>query len=236
VPKKENSSWDPNKYNKENYERISVVVPKGSRERIKEAAAADGQSVNRYILEAVEQRSGLALTLDNSLPQIAEARGYDTKREKWQPTPAAENATESTQEAAGAILAGGVVCLTSEEEKSAQNVPEAENGRTACSVKSEIYEAAAVAAGKKSVSINDFVDKWVKIGADETEKIIRLSGNMHKPLQIEKPKEAPYPAPKKKTEEPKPAYVWHEDGTPTTWAEIFEREGWNKPKNKSAGE
>lgn len=103
-------------------------------------------------------------------------------------------------------------------------------------MKSDIYEAAAVAAGKKSVSINDFVDKWVKIGADETEKIIRLSGNMHKPLQIEKPNEAPYPAPKKKTEEPKPAYVWHEDGTPTTWAEIFEREGWNKPKNKSAGE
>ena len=79
------NKWDPNKYNKENYERISVVVPKGSRERIKEAAAADGQSVNRYILEAVEQRSGLSLTLDNSLPQIAEARGYDTIREKWAP-------------------------------------------------------------------------------------------------------------------------------------------------------
>lgn len=187
MQKKENSSWDPNKYNKENYERISVVVPKGSRERIKEAAAADGQSVNRYILEAVEQRSGMALTLDNALPQIAEARGYDTKREKWQPTPAAENAAETPQEAAGAILAGGVG-LPSEEEKSAQNAPEAENGRTACSVKSDVYEAAAVAAGKKSVSINDFVDKWVKIGADETEKIIRLSGNMHKPLRIEKPK------------------------------------------------
>lgn len=86
-------------------------------------------------------------------------------------------------------------------------------------MKSDIYEAAAVAAGKKSVSINDFVDKWVKIGADETEKIIRLSGNMHKPLQIEKPKEASYPVPKKKTEEPKPAHVWNEDGTPTSWAE-----------------
>lgn len=177
------------------------------------AAAGAGGSVNGFIREAVEAR----------------LKG-DT------PKPAAENAAESRQDAAGAILEGGAVCLPSEEEKSAQNAPESENGRIVCSVKSDIYEAAAVAAGKKSVSINDFVDKWVKIGADETEKIIRLSGNMHKPLQIEKPTEAPYPAPKKKTDEPKPAYVWHEDGTPTTWAEIFEREGWNKPKNKSAGE
>lgn len=235
MPKKENSSWDPNKYNKENYERISVVVPKGSRERIKEAAAADGQSVNRYILEAVEQRSGLALTLDNALPQIAEARGYDTKREKWQPTPAAENAAETPQDAAGAILEGGAVCLPSENEKVAQNAPEVENGRTACSVKSDIYEAAAVAAGKNSVSINDFVDNWVRIGANETERLIKAGGNMNKPLKVDKPQEFAYPVPKKK-EEPKPAHVWNADGTPTTFAEVFEKTGLNKPKNKSAGE
>lgn len=200
------------RYAKKAYDQILIRFPKGTGDKIK-AAMGEGGSVNGFIREAVE----------------AKLNGVT-------PTTAAENATESTQEAAGAILAGGAVCLPSENEKAAQNAPEVENGRTACSVKSDIYEAAAVAAGKKSVSINDFVDKWVKIGADETEKIIRLSGNMHKPLQIEKPNEAPYPAPKKKTEEPKPAYVWHEDGTPTTWAEIFEREGWNKPKNKSAGE
>lgn len=204
------------KYEQKAYDKILLRLPKGTGDKIK-AAAGEGGSVNGFIREAVEAR------LKGDTPKPA-------------PTTAAENATETTQEAAGAILEGGAVCLPSEEEKSAQNAPEAENGRTACSVKSDIYEAAAVAAGKKSVSINDFVDKWVKIGADETEKIIRLSGNMHKPLQIEKPKEAAYPVPKKKTEEPKPAYVWHEDGTPTTWAEIFEREGWNKPKNKSAGE
>ena len=197
------------RYAKKAYDQILIRFPKGTGDKIK-AAMGEGGSVNGFIREAVE----------------AKLNGVT-------PTTAAENATESTQEAAGAILEGGAVCLPSEEEKSAQNAPEAENGRTACSVKSDVYE---VAAGKKSVSINDFIDKWVKIGADETEKIIRLSGNMHKPLQIEKPNEAPYPAPKKKTEEPKPAYVWHEDGTPTTWAEIFEREGWNKPKNKSAGE
>lgn len=200
------------RYAKKAYDQILVRFPKGTGDKIK-AAAGESGSVNGFIREAVEAKlNGIA------------------------PTTAAENALESTQEAAGAILDGGAVCLPSENGKVAQNAPEAENGRTACSVKSDIYEAAAVAAGKKSVSINDFVDKWVKIGADETEKIIRLSGNMNKPLQIEKPTEAPYPAPKKKTDEPKPAYVWREDGTPTTWAEIFEREGWNKPKNKSAGE
>lgn len=200
------------KYEQKAYDKILLRLPKGTGDKIK-AAAGESGSVNGFIREAVE----------------AKLNGIT-------PTTAAENAAETPQNAAGAILEGGAVCLPSEEEKSAQNAPEAEIGRTACSVKSDIYEAAAVAAGKKSVSINDFIDKWVKIGADETEKIIRLSGNMHKPLQIEKPKEAPYPAPKKKTEEPKPAYVWNEDGTPTTWAEIFEREGWNKPKNKSAGE
>lgn len=200
------------RYAKKAYDQILIRFPKGTADKIK-AAAGEGGSVNGYVREAVEARlNGTA------------------------PTTTAENAAETTQEAAGAILDGGAVCLPSENEKVAQNAPEAENGRTVCSVKSDIYEAAAVAAGKKSVSINDFVDKWVKIGADETEKLIRLSGNMHKPLQIEKPKEAAYPVPKKKTEEPKPAYVWHEDGTPTSWAEIFEREGWNKPKNKSAGE
>mgnify|MGYP002764909820 CR=1 FL=1 len=200
------------KYEQKAYDKILLRLPKGTGDKIK-AAAGEGGSVNGFIREAVE----------------AKLNGIT-------PTTAAENATESTQEAAGAILEGGAVCLPSEEEKNAQNAPEVESGRTVCSVKSDIYEAAAVAAGKKSVSINDFVDKWVKIGADETEKIIRLSGNMNKPLQIEKPKEAPYPVPKKKTEDPKPAYVWNGDGTPTSWAEIFEREGWNKPKNKSAGE
>lgn len=200
------------KYEQKAYDKILLRLPKGTGDKIK-AAAGESGSVNGFIREAVEAKiNGIA------------------------PTTAAENAPESTQDAAGAILADGAVCLPSENEKVVQNAPEAENGRTACSVKSDIYEAAAVAAGKKSVSINDFVDKWVKIGADETEKLIRLSGNMHKPLQIEKPKEAAYPVPKKKTEEPKPAYVWNADGTPTTWAEAFEKTGLNKPKNKSAGE
>ena len=38
-----------NWYNKHNYDRISFFVPKGTRERLKEAAKALGLSVNAYI-------------------------------------------------------------------------------------------------------------------------------------------------------------------------------------------
>lgn len=161
--KKSAKKWDA-----ENLDRVSVALPKGMKADIK-AAAGDGGSVNGFIREAVEAR------LKGDTP-------------KPTPTTAAENATESTQDAAGAILAGGAVCLPSEEEKSAQNAPEAENGRIVCSVKSDIYEAAAVAAGKKSVSINDFIDSWLEIGARDDEKLIRAQ-RIKKEL-LQKPKES----------------------------------------------
>lgn len=44
------------KYMKENYEEIKVRVMKGSKERIQAAAAAVGESVNGYIVEAINQR------------------------------------------------------------------------------------------------------------------------------------------------------------------------------------
>ena len=52
-----------NKYAKTNYDRIAVVVPKGSAEAIKAAAARENKSTNRYILEAIEAKSGLGLGL-----------------------------------------------------------------------------------------------------------------------------------------------------------------------------
>lgn len=55
-------------YEKNNYERITLKVQTGGKDAIKAAAEAAGVSVNRYILEAVEARSGLKLTLDNALP------------------------------------------------------------------------------------------------------------------------------------------------------------------------
>lgn len=43
------------RYNKKNYDRIDVVVPKGKRERIKAFAAAHGTSVNKLINDAIDK-------------------------------------------------------------------------------------------------------------------------------------------------------------------------------------
>jgi uncharacterized protein (DUF1778 family) len=51
-----------NKYISKAYDRINLLVPKGGKEQIQAAADAAGQSVNAYILEAVQQR----MTADGS--------------------------------------------------------------------------------------------------------------------------------------------------------------------------
>ena len=43
------------RYNKKTYDRINVVVKKGQREIIKQFAASQGKSLNRFILDAVEK-------------------------------------------------------------------------------------------------------------------------------------------------------------------------------------
>ena len=43
------------RYNKKAYDRIDVVVPKGQRQVIKDFAASQGKSLNRFILDAVEK-------------------------------------------------------------------------------------------------------------------------------------------------------------------------------------
>ena len=42
------------RYNKKAYDRIDIVVPKGQREIIKNFAASQGKSLNRFVLDAVE--------------------------------------------------------------------------------------------------------------------------------------------------------------------------------------
>ena len=44
------------RYNKKAYDRINVVVPKGKRELIKEFAASQGKSLNRFICDAIEEQ------------------------------------------------------------------------------------------------------------------------------------------------------------------------------------
>lgn len=43
------------RYNKKTYDRIDVIVKKGQRQIIKEFAASQGKSLNRFILDAVEK-------------------------------------------------------------------------------------------------------------------------------------------------------------------------------------
>ena len=46
-----NRKWDT-----ANLDRVSIAMPKGKKDSIKEAAAAANESVNQYIIKAVEQR------------------------------------------------------------------------------------------------------------------------------------------------------------------------------------
>jgi len=43
------------RYNKKAYDRIDIVVHKGQRQIIKDYAASQGKSLNRFILDAVEK-------------------------------------------------------------------------------------------------------------------------------------------------------------------------------------
>lgn len=43
-----------NEFIKQKYDRVNLTVPKGKKEKIKEAAKAAGQSVNEYINSAID--------------------------------------------------------------------------------------------------------------------------------------------------------------------------------------
>ena len=45
-----------NNFIKEKYDRVNLTVPKGKKEKIKAAAAAEGKSVNDYINAAIDAR------------------------------------------------------------------------------------------------------------------------------------------------------------------------------------
>lgn len=58
--KKNEKKFDKAKYDKEyqkaNYYRLNVVLPKDMRERIDQAVARSGKSKNAYIREAIEEK------------------------------------------------------------------------------------------------------------------------------------------------------------------------------------
>ena len=45
-----------NEFNKRNYDRIEIKVPKGRKAVIKAAATAAGQRVNEFIAKAIDER------------------------------------------------------------------------------------------------------------------------------------------------------------------------------------
>ena len=51
-----NSPESINRYMQKAYDRLNVLVPKGRREEIKAAAAQVGESMNQYIVGAVDAR------------------------------------------------------------------------------------------------------------------------------------------------------------------------------------
>ncbi len=48
------------RYNKKTYDRIEVIVKKGRRQIIKDFAASQGKSLNRFICDAIEYQMNLA--------------------------------------------------------------------------------------------------------------------------------------------------------------------------------
>lgn len=48
-----------NEFIKQSYDRINLTVPKGKKEKIKEAAKATGKSVNEYINSAIDNYMNL---------------------------------------------------------------------------------------------------------------------------------------------------------------------------------
>ena len=47
------------RYNKKAYDRINVIVRKGQRQIIKDFAASQGKSLNRFICDAIEHQMKL---------------------------------------------------------------------------------------------------------------------------------------------------------------------------------
>ncbi|MCD7821303.1 MAG: type II toxin-antitoxin system HicB family antitoxin [Clostridiales bacterium] len=54
VSKKQQASV--NKYIKNNYDRINIVVPKGKREELKEHAKSMGESLNAFLSRAADEQ------------------------------------------------------------------------------------------------------------------------------------------------------------------------------------
>lgn len=71
------------KYVRNNYDRIELTVPKGSRDIIKVASTKAGQSVNAYIWQAVQDR----LNREQAQPEPAHSTADTEPARESQPAP-----------------------------------------------------------------------------------------------------------------------------------------------------
>lgn len=64
-----------NKYNRENYEKLAIRVPKGKKAILENLAKLTGQSINTLVLGAVEEKYGVVLrTKDRPVSDIIRQR------------------------------------------------------------------------------------------------------------------------------------------------------------------
>lgn len=47
-----------NEYNKQKYDRTTIMTPKGKKDQIRAAAKAAGMSMNEFIVSAIEEKIG----------------------------------------------------------------------------------------------------------------------------------------------------------------------------------
>lgn len=56
-----------NDYRREHYDTLTVLVPKGKRKELKEAATLKGLTVSQYVVEALEAQYGHELSMKEVL-------------------------------------------------------------------------------------------------------------------------------------------------------------------------
>lgn len=71
------SSAVKNAWMNENYDRVTIMIKKGEKEKLKEAAKNAGKSVSRYVVEAINTHAGeqLLTVLDDESKKKKESVG-----------------------------------------------------------------------------------------------------------------------------------------------------------------
>ncbi len=143
-----------NKYVKANYDRINVTMPKGEKEVIQGCAAAQGESVNGFIVRAVRER------MERDSGSVAATLGV-------------------VQQEAGMAPAGRVVCRVpaADTAGSPQAAAETSAGAGVVSLPPDTLEAAERAAKRTGESVKAFVVRAVAAQEKRDENSFKLGIN-----------------------------------------------------------